>query len=134
MSTQEKKPGKGKAVKERYGAVGSAGYYKKKLRDALRKMEKWNDALDSQVTQLGYTMHAAYLANRDISQLKVTYVTEKSRYGEKLVPQPAFKVYRDMQGLAAKQMAQLWADAIALNGGDEGDTIDEFRKYIDSVK
>ena len=64
----------------------------------------------------------------------MTYVTEKSRYGEKIVPHPAFKVYRDMQGLAAKQMAQLWADAIALNGGDEGDTIDEFRKYIDSVK
>lgn len=134
MGTQEKKSGKTAVKKERYGAMGSAGYYKKKLREALRRMEKWNDALDSQVTQLSYTLHAAYLANRDISQLTVTYVTEKSRYGEKIVPHPAFKVYRDMQGLAAKQTAQLWADAISLNGNDEGDTIDEFRKYIDSVR
>ena len=100
----------------------------------MKKLDAWSDALDSQVTQLSYTMHAAYMANRDISSLETTYVTETSRYGSKIVPHPAFKVYRDMQGLAAKQIAQLWADAMRINGGDGADAIDEFRQYIESVK
>lgn len=134
MKTQETKQGKTKVKKERYGAVGSSGYYKKKLKEALKKLDAWSDALDAQVTQLSYTMHAAYMANRDISSLETTYVTEESRYGSKIVPHPAFKVYRDMQGLAAKQIAQLWADAMRINGGDGPDAIDEFRQYIESVK
>ena len=38
MKTQETKQGKTKAKKERYGAVGSSGYYKKKLKEALKKL------------------------------------------------------------------------------------------------
>ena len=67
----------------------------------------YNTSLTMQVQSLASAMHTLELATEEIDNLKSTTVMEKTRYGEKMAPHPAFKVQRDAQISITRQMKQL---------------------------
>ena len=67
----------------------------------------YNTSLTMQVQSLASAMHTLELATEEIDNLKSTTVMERTRYGEKLAPHPAFKVQRDAQISITRQMKQL---------------------------
>ena len=79
----------------------------RRITTALKKAGMYNTSLTMQVQSLASAMHTLELATEEIDNLKSTTVMERTRYGEKLAPHPAFKVQRDAQISITRQMKQL---------------------------
>ena len=79
----------------------------RRITTALRKAGMYNTSLSMQIQSLASAMHTLELSTEEIDNLKSTTVMERTRYGEKLAPHPAFKVQRDAQISITRQMKQL---------------------------
>ena len=79
----------------------------RRITTALKRAGMYNTSLAMQVQSLASAMHTLELATEEIDRLTSTTVMEKTRYGEKMAPHPAFKVQRDAQVSITRQMKQL---------------------------
>lgn len=74
---------------------------------ALKKAGIYNTSLEMQVSSLAGAMRTLELAQEEIDGLDTIVVMERTRYGEKMMPHPAFKIQRDAQSSITRQMKQL---------------------------
>lgn len=91
--------------------------YKTEIIKALKAQKIYSKGLEMQVISLASAMRNLEMANSQIDGLEETTVLEKTRYGEKLAPHPAFKIAKEAQELVTRQMKALGLTAENLAGG-----------------
>lgn len=85
----------------------SIAKYKRTIKKNLEEAKTYYPGLEMQIQSLATALHTLDIATKEIEGLKSVTVLEKTRYGEKLAPHPAFKVQRDAQDSVTKQLKAL---------------------------
>lgn len=104
--------------------------YKQEIVRALKQANLYSKGLDFQVLSLASALRQLDMTNADIDNLTETTVLEETRYGSKLAPHPVFKIQRDAQESATKQMKALGLTAAMLAGGDDDDPLYDLTKKV----
>ena len=104
--------------------------YRKEIVRALKAAGNYNKSLEMQIRALSSAMRTLDLAGDEIDRLEVTTVMERTRYGEKMAPHPAFKVQRDAQESVTRQMKALGLTAAELQIDAESDPLVELTREI----
>lgn len=73
----------------------------------LNECGLYSPVLNIQIECLASAILTLRIANKDIEKLTTARSIEKSKYGEKPVPDPAFRIQRDAMSEVSKQMKQL---------------------------
>lgn len=97
--------------------------YKAEIVRALKLGNRYNKALDMQITSLASAMRNLDMANKEIDNLESTTVLETTRYGEKLAPHPVFRIAKEAQELITRQMKALGLTSEDLAGEEEDDPL-----------
>jgi hypothetical protein len=97
--------------------------YETRVINALKEAGTYHEGLTPQLVALAGLMRTLALANAEIDKLTKTTVVEISRYGEKTVPHPAFKVQRDAADAIMRQLKQLGLTTEMLGGGNDSDPL-----------
>lgn len=108
----------------------SVADYRAEIVKALKANNRYSKGLDMQIQSLATAMRALEIANADIDGLDCTYVYETTRYGEKMVPHPVFKVAKDAQDLITRQLKALGLTAEDLAGDVEDDPLIDLTKKL----
>lgn len=104
--------------------------YKKDIERALRNAKTYSKGLDAQVASLASAMRTLAVASDEIDALEETTVWETTRYGERRVMHPVFKVQKQAQDSVTRQMKALGLTAEALTGTDDTDPLIDLTKKI----
>lgn len=104
--------------------------YRVEIVKALKANNRYSKGLDLQIQSLATAMRTLDIANADINELDCTYVYETTRYGEKMVPHPVFKVAKDAQDLITRQLKALGLTAEDLAGDVEDDPLVDLTKKL----
>lgn len=104
--------------------------YRIEIVKALKANNRYSKGLDLQIQSLATAMRTLDIANTDINELDCTYVYETTRYGEKMVPHPVFKVAKDAQDLITRQLKALGLTAEDLAGDVEDDPLVDLTKKL----
>lgn len=104
--------------------------YMTEVRRALKNAHRYNRALEPQVASLAGALRTLALANAEIDTLEVTTVMERTRYGEKHAPHPAFKVQRDAQDSVTRQLKALGLTVADLAGQDDNDPLVDLTEKV----
>ena len=107
--------------------------YIKQVTQALKDAGKYHAGLSSQILALAGSLRSLELANEEIDGLDCTTVVERSRYGEKTVPHPVFKIQRDAADCITRQLKQLGLTPESLGGGDASDPLVELTQELINV-
>lgn len=107
--------------------------YIKQVAQALKDAGKYHAGLTSQILALAGSLRSLELANEEIDGLECTTVVEISRYGQKTVPHPVFKIQRDAADCITRQLKQLGLTPEALGGGDASDPLVELTQELLNV-
>lgn len=99
--------------------------YEELVKKALQAHGMYDQSLDAQVMSLASALRNLSMANDEISTLTKVTVTEISRYGEKVVEHPAFKVAKLAQEMVTRQMKTLHLTTEDLSGDVEEDPMVE---------
>lgn len=110
--------------------VRSVADYRRQIVKALKAAGTYSRGLDMQVQALATAMRTLDLANEQIDGLTEVTVLERTRYGSKLAPHPAFKVQKDAQDSITRQLKILGLTAEALAGTDVTDPLIELTKKV----
>lgn len=110
--------------------VKTVDAYKRLITKALKSSGRYSSALEIQITALASAIRTLELACAEIDGLTTTTVLEKTRYGEKLAPNPVFKVQKDAQDSVTRQMKALGLTAEALMGEIEHDPLVELTERL----
>lgn len=108
--------------------------YKDQIETALRNAKRYNKGLDIQITSLATALVARDKAMDQIETLTEVTVIELSRYGEKTVPHPAFKILRDANDSITRMMKILSLTAEDLTSDDDNDPLIELTKKLNETK
>lgn len=111
-------------------SVKTISDYRKQIVKALKKAGTYSAGVDMQIQALASALRTLDLANDQIDRLTEVTVTEKTRYGWKLAPHPAFKVQKDAQDSVTRQMKILGLTTELLAGTDETDPLVELTKKV----
>lgn len=112
----------------------SVSDYRTDIIKALKANNRYSKGLDMQIQSLATAMRALEIANADIDGLDCTYVYETTRYGEKMVPHPVFKVAKDAQDLITRQLKALSLTAEDLAGEVEDDPLVDLTKKLNKKR
>jgi len=106
---------------------------KENIRNAMESQGTYTPDLDLCITLCAGSYVAFRIALNDIATKKKSYVTEKSREGnKKLVAHPAFKVLFDSLEATRKQLRELGLTLKTLTS-TEGDELDELINDVDNA-
>ena len=101
----------------------------------LRASGLYSPCLNIQIESLAGAVLTLRIANADIEKLKTSRAVEKSKYGEKPVPDPAFRIQRDAMAEVSKQMKQLNLTVLDIVGRPEvPGPIDELTAKLDALE
>ena len=104
--------------------------YKKEIVRTLRALKTYSKGLDMQILSLASAMRNLEMTNDQIDGLTETTVWEKTRYGEKLAPHPAFKIAKEAQELVTRQMKALGLTVEDLAGETDDDPLADLTKKL----
>lgn len=104
--------------------------YKKEIVRTLRTLKTYSKGLDMQILSLASAMRNLEMTNDQIDGLTETTVWEKTRYGEKLAPHPAFKIAKEAQELVTRQMKALGLTVEDLAGETDDDPLADLTKKL----
>lgn len=108
---------------------------KRSIEKSLKNAGIYSPHLDIQLESLASAVLTLRMANDDIEALDSVMTIEKSKYGEKPVMHPAFKVQRDAMAEVSKQMKQLNLTVADLVGNPEKPgPIDDLTDILASIK
>lgn len=100
--------------------IESIESYKKMVVKALKAANKYNKSLDIQIASLASAMRSRDMCNAEIDSLDKTYVFEVTRYGERMVPHPVFKVLH-----SSLDRIEKYGKALGLTAADLGEELGE---------
>ena len=103
---------------------------KRDVRKALKDSNKYSKSLEMQILSLSTAIRTLKLSTMEIGTLQSVTVLEKTRYGEKLAPHPAFKIQKDAQDSVTRQMKALGLNSELLAGAIEDDPLVELTKEV----
>ena len=104
--------------------------YVKEITKTLKANKTYSRGLDMQILSLASAMRNLEMANNQIDGLTETTVWETTRYGEKLAPQPVFKIAKEAQELVTRQMTALGLTVDELAGNTEDDPLADLTKKL----
>ncbi len=108
--------------------------YESEIIETLKAHELYSDGLKTNVRNLAAAMFQLDLATRQVEGLEEVTVLEKTRYGQKLAPHPAFKILKEAQEQIAKNLKalKLTSDILLVEEEQKDDPlIDLTQKLID---
>ena len=90
--------------------------------------------MESAILLAAGNLFAYELALKDLEELDCTYVEEISREGNiKLVPHPAFKVFKDASESVRRSLRELQLTLATLEGTTENDDLDILVESVNKV-
>lgn len=104
--------------------------YVKEITKTLKANKTYSRGLDMQILSLASAMRNLEMANNQIDGLTETTVWETTRYGEKLAPNPVFKIAKEAQELVTRQMKALGLTVGELAGNTEDDPLADLTKKL----
>lgn len=104
--------------------------YVKEITKTLKANKTYSRGLDMQILSLASAMRNLEMANNQIDGLTETTVWETTRYGEKLAPNPVFKIAKEAQELVTRQMKALGLTVDELAGNTEDDPLADLTKKL----
>ncbi len=114
--------------------MASVGALKGRIRKALREQNNYSKDMESAILLAAGNLFAYELALKDLEELDCTYVEEISREGNiKLVPHPAFKVFKDASESVRRSLRELQLTLATLEGTTENDDLDILVESVNKV-
>jgi len=114
--------------------MASVGALKGRIRKALREQNNYSKDMESAILLAAGNLFAYELALKDLEELDCTYIEEISREGNiKLVPHPAFKVFKDASESVRRSLRELQLTLATLEGTTENDDLDNLVESVNGV-
>ena len=114
--------------------MASVGALKGRIRKALREQNNYSKDMESAILLAAGNLFAYELALKDLEELDCTYIEEISREGNiKLVPHPAFKVFKDASESVRRSLRELQLTLATLEGTTENDDLDILVESVNKV-
>lgn len=114
--------------------MASVGALKGRIRKALREQNNYSKDMESAILLAAGNLFAYELALKDLEELDCTYIGEKTREGNiKLVPHPAFKVFKDASESVRRSLRELQLTLATLEGTTENDDLDNLVESVNGV-
>ncbi|MGL5261210.1 MAG: hypothetical protein ACRC9P_02375 [Bacteroides sp.] len=114
--------------------MASLSTLKSRIRKALREQNNYSKDMESAILLAAGNLFAYELALKDLEELDCTYVEEVSREGNiRLVPHPAFKVFKDASESVRRSLRELQLTLATLEGTTENDDLDILVESVNKV-
>lgn len=104
--------------------------YRKMVVRALKAGKGYSKALDLQINTLASALRTLDKTDEAIDTLEEVWVMEKTRYGEKMAPHPAFKIHKDAIDSVTRQMKILGLTADQLSTVTDEDPLAELTEAL----
>lgn len=115
--------------------MASINTIKSRIRKALREQNNYSKDMESAILLSAGNLFAYEMALADLEKLDRTFIEEVSREGNiKLVPHPAFKVFKDASESVRRSLRELQLTLATLEGTTENDDLDNLVEAVNSVK
>lgn len=115
--------------------MASIGTIKSRIRKALKEQNNYSKDMESAILLAAGNLFAYEMALSDLEKLDRTFIEELSREGNiKLVPHPAFKVFKDASESVRRSLRELQLTLATLEGTTENDDLDNLVESVNSVK
>ena len=108
---------------------------KNKIRKSLREQQNYSKSMELAIELAAANYIVFELAIDEIENLDSTFVTEVSREGaSRLMPHPAFKVFKDASETLRKSLRELQMTLQTLQGVTEDDELEKLIDKVENVK
>lgn len=115
--------------------MASINTIKSRIRKALKEQNNYSKNMESAISLAAGNLFAYEMALADLEGLDRTFIEEVSREGNiKLVPHPAFKVFKDASESVRRALRELQLTLATLEGTTENDELDNLVDSVNSVK